>query len=235
MISIHFFKNTVQVKEQFSKYGGQNSEFRFVYIYITNISDIMITNKYNIIQYTNYYQCMIFLSFSTLIDIVYLLTSIVKKSFSCMICNYFLLDKHICAHPIPNAASEIHTGKKPYYHVLCELTMTHSGSKFHSYVFYITAKHINLICHMTTHTGEKPIKCFECSTTPLSLIRSPQITNIMHTVGNLLACTRLVKLNYIIINPMYHMGCPSKERPYPCIYCGRILPNSTSTLMPSFF
>ena len=276
------------MQEQSSKYDyDQNS--RYVYIHITNISDIMLTNNYIIIQYTNYYyQCTMFLIFSTPIDIAHLATCIVRKPFSCMICHYFSLDKHkmklhttthhddkpyycinrakikqslnimyicempllcricdknfminksihICVYHIPNAASVTHTGKKPHYHVLCELITTHLGTKFHLWALYITAKHINLICHMTTHTGEKPRECFQCYNIPLSLIRDPQMTKIMYTVGNSLACTRFVTLNYIIITPMNHKRCHPKERPYLCIYCDRILPNYTNILMPSFF
>ena len=277
------------MQEQFSKYDyGQSSESRFVYIHITNISDIMLTNNYIIIQYTNYYyRCMMFLIFSTPIDIAHLVTSIVKKPFSCLICHCFSLDKHkmklhtttyhddktyycanhakikqnlnimyicempslcsICdknfsinksihiyAYPIPNALNKPHTGKKPHYHVLCELIMTHSGIKFHLWETYITATHINLNCHMTTHTGEKPRRCPQCHTIPLCLIKSPQMPKTMHTEGDSLACMRFVMLSCIIINPTNHMGFHSKERPYQCSYCDRTLPK-TNILMPSFF
>ena len=206
MISIHFFKNTVQVKEQFSKYGGQNSEIRFVYIYITNISDIMITNKYIIIQYTNYYQCIMFPILTTYSVSALVVTSLFQaiRPLSCMIRDFFSLDKyimnlhttihhddkpyywvkrakidhslktvyicimhllcricdnnfrikkpiHTSASPLPNAVSETHTGKKPHYHVICKLTINHSGIKFHLWTIYITVKHINLICHDSKH------------------------------------------------------------------------------------
>ena len=38
---------------------------------------------------------------------------------------------HTSAYPIPNDVSETHTGNKLHYHVLCELTMTQPGTKFH--------------------------------------------------------------------------------------------------------
>ena len=158
----------------------------------------------------------------------------------CRICDKnFRISKsiHISAYPIPNAVSEIHTGKKPHYYVFCELTMTHSGIKFHLWAIYITVKHINLICHMTTHTGEKPRKCPQCYIVILSLIRSPQMPETIHTERDSLAYTRfvIVTLNCIIINPTIHMGSHSKERPYICSHCDRLLHNLTNILMPSFF
>ena len=269
MILIHFFKNTARVQEQLSKYDyGQNSKSRFVYIHITNISDIKITYIYTIIPYTNYYQCMMFPIFSTASDIAQVTTSQGIKPFSCMICYYSSLVKYkvklhtktyhdecempllyricdknfrinksldISAYPIPNAVSETHTEIKPHYHLLCELTMTHFGIKFHLWTIYITVKHIYLICHMTTHTGEKPWKCPQCYIIILSLIRSPQMPKTIHTGGDSLACTRFVMLNCIIINLTNHLRFHSKERPYQCSYCDRILPNLTNILMPSFF
>ena len=224
MILIHFFKNTARVQEQLSKYDyGQNSKSRFVYIHITNISDIKITYIYTIIPYTNYYQCMMFPIFSTASDIAQVTTSQAIKPFSCMICHYSSL------------VSETHTEIKPHYHLLCELTMTHFGIKFHLWTIYITVKHIYLICHMTTHTGEKPWKCPQCYIIILSLIRSPQMPKTIHTGGDSLACTRFVMLNCIIINLTNHLRFHSKERPYQCSYCDRILPNLTNILMPSFF
>ena len=113
MILIHFFKNTARVQEQLSKYDyGQNSKSRFVYIHITNISDIKITYIYTIIPYTNYYQCMMFPIFSTASDIAQVTTSQAIKPFSCMICYYSSLDKY---------KVKLHTttyhDDKPYYWV----------------------------------------------------------------------------------------------------------------------
>ena len=295
MILIYFSENTAQVQEQLSKYDyGQNSESKFVYTYLTNISDIKITYNYNynyiIIQYTNYHQCMMFpiLTTHSVSALVVISLSQAIRPLSCMICDFPSLDKykmnlhtaihhddkpyhclnraktsqssntvyickihllcriydknfsikkpvHTSAYPIPNAVSETHTGKKPHYHVLCKLTITHSGIKFHLWTIYITAKHINLMCHMTTHTGEKPRKCPQCALIPLCLIRSSHMPKTMHTQGISLACMKSVMLNCIIINPTNHIRFYSKERPYPCSYCDRTLPNSTNILMPSFF
>ena len=149
----------------------------------------------------------------------------------CRICdNNFRIKKpiHTSAYPIPNAVSETHTGKKPHYHVICKLTINHSGIKFHLWTIYITVKHINLIFCMTTHTGEKP-RCPQCP------IRSLQMPKTMHTQGESLACMIFVMLNCIIINPTNHTRFHSKERPYLCSYCDRILLNFTNIMMPSFF
>ena len=156
----------------------------------------------------------------------------------CRICDKnFRISKstHISTHTISNAMSETYTGNKPHCHVLCEITMTQTGIKFHLWAIYITVKHINLICHMTTHTGEKPMKCSHCNIIPLSLISNPQMPKIMHTKGNTFASTRCVMPNCIIINPGNHMRFPITEKPYLCSYCDRILSNLTNILMPSFF
>ena len=219
--------------EQLSRYDyGQNSESKFVYSYLTNISDIKIFYNYNynyiVIQYTNYCQCMIFPIFSTHSVSAVVVTFQIQaiRPLSCMIRDFFSLDKyimnlhttihhddkpyywvkrakinhslktvyicimhllcricdnnfrikkpiHTSAYPIPNAVSETHTGKKPHYHVICKLTINHSGIKFHLWTIYITVKHINLICRMTTHTGERPYLCFYCDRILLNF------TNIM--------------------------------------------------------
>ena len=169
----------------------------------------------------------------------YMIILICEMPLLCRICDKnFRTSKstHTITHPIPNAVSETHTGKKPYYHVLCEITMTQTGIKFYLWAIYTTVKHINLICHMTTHTGEKPMKCSHCDNIPLTLyISNPQMPKIMHNKVNIFASTRCIRPNCIIINPGNHMRFLKTEKPYQCSHCDRILFNLTDIQMPSYF
>ena len=103
------------MQKQLNKYDYlQNPESRFVYIHITNISDIKIIYNYIIIQYTNYYQCMMFPIFSTHSVSAVVVTSQIQaiRPLSCMICDFSSLDKYKM-----NLHTTIHHDDKPYYWV----------------------------------------------------------------------------------------------------------------------
>ena len=166
---------------------------------------------------------------------------ICETPFLCRICDKSIRihkSMHTCDQSISNTVSETHTGNKPLYYAICDLTMTQSDIKFHLCTICITVKYIYPTSHMRIHTGDEASTCTYCDNILLYFTSYLQMPMKMHTGEKPLACTRCDTYNYMIIYPISQMRLHTREKPYSGSYCDKTLPNFcviNTILMPSCF